>query len=117
NLSHGGPGAVTWIALVGGGAALAGALILRPRPPQERHGRAAFAASLLLLPVAIHGFAHWSPAHPRDPLALSPELVQELRTRVPKRAVVIGDPERLYRAVAAAPVYAVALPVSPVAKP
>jgi hypothetical protein len=67
------------------------------------------------LPVLIHGLAHWSPRVPADPLALSPRLVHNLRTKVPKGAIVIAPVQVSYRVVAEAPVYVVALPVAHVA--
>src|SRR5581483_7387652 len=79
-LRHGGPAIATWIALLGGAAALVAALVLRPRAPSEHHTLGALAVALLALPVAVHGFAHWSPRTPTDPNALSPRLVHNLRT-------------------------------------
>ena len=114
-LRHGGPAAATWIALFGGAAALAAALLFRPAEPRARYALGAGAAALFTLPVLIHGLAHWSPRTPVDPLALSPRLVHSLRTRVPKGAIVIAPAEVSYRVVAAAPVYVVALPVVHVA--
>jgi hypothetical protein len=118
-LRHGGPGAVTWFALVAGVAALAAGLVaMRKRPdrPRERHGVAALAAAGFVLPVAVHGFAHWTPAASArsDPYALTPALRRDLE-QVPAGAVVIGPPETAYRLVAAAPVYVVAAPVAHVA--
>ena len=46
-------------------------LLLARRSPQERSGLAALAAVLFVLPVAVHGFEHWSPLTPTDPAALS----------------------------------------------
>ncbi|HZU20775.1 MAG TPA: hypothetical protein VE982_06125 [Gaiellaceae bacterium] len=114
-LRHGGPAAATWGALVGGAAALAVALLRRPRAPSERHGLAAAAAALFVLPVVVHGFWHWSAAAPTDPNALSARLVHELRTRVPEGSVVIAPVQTSYEIVAAAPLYVVAAPVSHVA--
>jgi hypothetical protein len=114
-LRHGGPGVATWIALIGGAVALAVGLFRSRERSRERYGLASAATFLLVLPVAVHGFRLWTPAHPHDPLALPAQTVHELRTRVPKGAIVIGPPEASYRAVAAAPVYAVALPVEHVA--
>jgi hypothetical protein len=113
-LRHGGPAAATWWALVAGAVALVAALVVRPGV-RERWDRGALAVVLLVAPVAAHGFAHWSPAHPTDPLALPAATVHELRTVVPPRAVLIGPQEASYRAVAAAPVYAASLPVEHVA--
>ena len=114
-LRHGGPGIVTWIALAGGAVALGAALVARPTEPRIRYAVGAWAAALFALPVLVHGFAHWSERTPVDPLALSPALVHELRTEVPKGAIVIAPVQLSYRIVADAPVYVVALPVAHVA--
>jgi hypothetical protein len=114
-LHHGGPAAATWIALVGGGFGLVVALAIRHKPLRERWGLGAAAVVLLSLPVFVHGLWHWSSPHPSDPLALSPRVVHDLQTKVPKGAVVIGPLPASYRAVAAAPVYVVAAPVTHVA--
>ncbi|HEV2592450.1 MAG TPA: hypothetical protein VGU02_11210 [Gaiellaceae bacterium] len=114
-LRHGGPAVATWIALLGGAAALVAALILRPRAPKEHHAIGAAAVALLALPVLVHGFAHWSPRTPTDPQALSRRLVHNLRTHVPKGAIVLAPLETSYEVVADAPLYVVGLPVSHVA--
>ena len=114
-LRHGGPGWATWLALLGGAAALVAALILRPRPPVERHVLGAAAVALLALPVVVHGLAHWSARTKTDPFALSPRLVHNLRTRVPKGAIVLAPLQTSYRVVAVAPLYVVGLPVEHVA--
>jgi hypothetical protein len=114
-LRHGGPAAATWIALFGGALALGVVLLFRPAEPRPRFALGAGAAALFTLPVLIHGLAHWSPRVPSDPLALSPTLVHNLRTKVPKGAIVIAPVEESYRVVADAPVYVVALPVAHVA--
>src|SRR5581483_3240135 len=69
-LRHGGPGAVTWWAFVGGAVALATGLFFRRRDVLERHTRAALAATLFVLPVAVHGFSQWTPLYPSDVFAL-----------------------------------------------
>jgi hypothetical protein len=114
-LHHGGPAAATWIALLGGAAALAVVLVLRPRAPAEHHLLGALALSALAFPVLVHGLWHWSARTPSDTAALSPRLVHNLRTRVPEGAVVLAPLQESYRVVAVAPVYVVALPVSHVA--
>jgi hypothetical protein len=114
-LRHGGPALATWVALVGGLAALAAVLVLRPQPVQERHGLAAAAAALFVLPVVVHGFSHWSPRNPSDPDALSARLVHNLRARVPAGAVVIAPVRTSYEVAAVAPVYVVAGPATHVA--
>jgi hypothetical protein len=113
-LREGGPAAATWIAALGGGAALVVALVLRPRAPKERHGLGLAATALFVLPVAIHGFANWQPRMPADPQALPPRILRTLAT-VPPRSVVIASPDVGYRLVAFAPVYTVAAPVEHVA--
>jgi hypothetical protein len=113
-LRHGGPGAVTWFALVGGAVVLVAGLVFARDRPKERYGLAALAAALFVLPVAAHGFARWSPLTPTDKDALSPALRQELK-RVPPGAVVIADPTVSYEILALFPVYAVAAPVAHVA--
>jgi hypothetical protein len=114
-LHHGGPAAATWIALVGGLAALALALAHRPRVPREHFGIGAAAALCFVLPVFVHGARHWSPSPASDPLALSPRLVHRLRTVVPEGSVVLADLQTSYRVAAVAPLYIVAAPVTHVA--
>jgi len=114
-LRHGGPAAATWIALIGGAVALVAFAALRPRARRERHTLAAAAAALFVLPIAVHGFWNWSARTPTDPQALSPTLVHELRTRVPKGSIVLAPLQVSYRVVAVAPLYVVALPISHVA--
>jgi hypothetical protein len=113
-LRHGGPAIVTWFALVGGALSAIAAFAFRRRKLLEQPGRAALAACLFVLPIALHGLIRWSPLHPTDPGALSPKVERELRA-LPPRAVVIASPELSYRIAAAAPVYIVAAPVAHVA--
>ncbi len=114
--------APVWIALYGGAAALvAGAAFAwfrrAPRLPEPgRRGiTAAFAALLFVLPVAAHGFSHWTAKKTNDPKALTPGLIRFLQHDVPARSVVFADLETSYRATAFAPVYVVAVPPSHVA--
>jgi hypothetical protein len=113
-LRNGGPGIVTWIALIGGVAALVFGIVFARDRPRERHGLAAIAAGLFVLPVAVHGLRHWSPLHPADPDALPPALLQQVKA-LPKGAIVIASPTDSYEILAAAPVYVVAAPVAHVA--
>ncbi len=114
-LQHGGPpGSVTWFALAGGAIALVIGIVAARTRPGERHGLGALAALLFVLPVAVHGFRHWTPLNRTDAQALSPELLAEAQ-QLPVGAVVIADPETSYRIAAAAPVYVVAAPVAHVA--
>ncbi len=114
-LHHGGPAVATWFALGVGSAALAAGLVLRPRAPREHHLLGAAAMLCFVLPVLVHGARHWSATSKSDPLALSPRLVHNLRTKVPKGAVVLAPVDTSYRVAAKAPVYIVAAPVSHVA--
>jgi hypothetical protein len=114
-LRHGGPAAATWIGLVAGAAALLLALALRRRPLPERWGLGAAAAVCFALPVFVHGIWHWSPAQTEDRFGLSPRLVHNLRTKVPKGAIVLAPIATSYRVAAVAPVYIVAAPVTHVA--
>jgi hypothetical protein len=63
----------------------------------------------------VHGFRDWSPASPEDSYALTPGLLQVLRTEVPKRSIVFSDLETSYRISAFAPVYVAAAPPAHVA--
>ncbi len=110
----GGPAAVTYVAALGGLAALAVGLFLRRR--YDVSGWAAgVAVVLFVVPVAVHGFARWSPAATSDPRGLTPGLVDALRDRVPERAVIFSDLETSYRISAYAPVYVAAAPPAHVA--
>ncbi len=113
-LRHGGPAAAMWIALAGGAIALVAGLLRRP-DLREHHGLGAAAAACFVLPVFVHGLWHWSPRVQEDPFALSPRLVDRLRTVVPEKAIVLAPVKTSYRVTAQAPVYVVALPVSHVA--
>jgi hypothetical protein len=113
-LRHGGPGAVTWFALVGGAIALVVGIVAARNRPRERYGLGALAALLFVLPVAVHGFRQWTPLVESDRQALSPQLLAGVQ-KLPKGAVVIADPETSYHIAAAAPVYVVAAPVPHVA--
>lgn len=114
-LRHGGPALATWIALAGGFAALVLWAVLRPRPVTERWSLGAAAVVCLSLPVFVHGVWHWTPGQRSDPQALSPRLVHNLRTKVPKGSIVIAPLETSYRVAAVAPLYIVGAPVTHVA--
>jgi hypothetical protein len=112
------PGIVAWIALYGAIAALiAGALLAWRRygePPapesRPRGGTAALAVGLLVLPIAVHGFSQWTPQAKRDRHALTPGLIHFLQHDVAPRSVIFSDLGTSYRAIAFAPIYAVAVP-------
>jgi hypothetical protein len=115
NTSHLSPAAPAWVALYGGLAALAFAVVKRG-PAVERPGPVAAAAvALFVLPVVVHGFSHWHTAVSEDPNALTPGLVRYLRDDVPRRAVVFADLETSYRISAYVPVYVAAAPPAHVA--
>jgi hypothetical protein len=67
------------------------------------------------IPVAAVGFPDVKQDQP-DRGALTPGLVEALRTEVPVRAVVFADPEVSYRVAAAAPLYIVTAPPAYVAR-
>jgi hypothetical protein len=101
HLVRGGPAGVAWWALFGCVAALVVGAFRRGDATQP----VVLAAALFVLPVAVHGFAHWTSAGTADRNALTPGLVHFLRSDVPKRAVVFADLETSYRVGAYAPVY------------
>jgi hypothetical protein len=111
------PAIVVWIALYGGIAALVlGAVLawLRRHPPpvtaRTRGITAVLAVFLFVLPVVVHGFSHWTPQNAHDRDALTPGLIRFLQHDVPPGSVVFADLGTSYRAIAYAPVYAVAVP-------
>jgi hypothetical protein len=112
------PTIVVWIALYGCIAALViGALLAwrrggrRPAAGTRVRGiTAAVAVFLFVLPAAVHGFSHWTPAVEHDRDALTPGLIHFLRQDVAPRSVVFADLSTSYRATAFAPVYVVAVP-------
>jgi len=116
-LAGGGPALAAWIALWGGLAALAvGAVLARRSGAFDDAGVvAATAVALFLAPVAVDGFSHWSPRVDSDSYALTPGLVEALRTAVPERDVVWADLETSYRISAYAPVYVAVAPPAHVA--
>ena len=111
-LTDGGPALATWVAALGGAAALVVGL---RRLELERPGLGAVAAGLFLLPVAAHGLWNWTPSEARRPNPLSAGLVEALREQVREGAVVYSDPEASYRIAAAAPVYVAVAPPGHVA--
>jgi hypothetical protein len=113
------PAWVVWFALYGGIAALvAGALFAwrrrGQRPPagsqRVRGITTGLAVLLFVLPVAVHGFSRWTPVTKRDRDALTPGLIHFLQRDVSQRSIVFSDLATSYRAIAFAPIYAVAVP-------
>jgi hypothetical protein len=111
---QGGPSAIAWVALFGGLAALALGL-LRPLALDRPGPVAATAVALFVLPVLVHGFAHWGTAAATDRYALTPGLVRFLRAEVPERSVVYADLETSYRISGYVPVYVCNAPPAHVA--
>jgi hypothetical protein len=105
-LDQGGPAIVTWIAFVGGAAALVVGIFLPQRLARldRMDWLTAATAFLVVLPTALHGFTHWDEA-PTTWKRLTPGLIQALRTKVPERAVVFSDDDTSYKIAAFAPVY------------
>jgi hypothetical protein len=113
-LEEGGPAAATWIA--GAGAVVAVVVGRGLARRIESHDWVVAAAVVLFcLPVAVHGLRHWSPASEEDTHALTPGLLDALRTDVPARSIVFSDLETSYRIAAYAPVYVAAAPPAHVA--
>jgi hypothetical protein len=104
-LREGGPALAAWIALWGGLAALAGAVVLRREVELRRRALVPVAALLFSLPVAVYGLAHWSPRTQNRKADLSPGLIAALRKHVPERAVIFADLQTSHRIAAYAPVY------------
>ena len=100
-LGSGLPGWPTWVAAAGAVLALAAGFWRT----ELREAPAGFAAAVFLLPVAIHGIAHWSPVRTDSAYALTPGLVHALRTDIPGGDAVYSDLETSYRITADAPVY------------
>jgi len=113
-LEQGGPAWATWVAAIGGAAAVAVAL-LRARRTEVRSWIVTAAAFFFCLPIAVHGFREWTPASSHDRYAPTPGLLHALQTQVPKRAIVFSDLETSYRISAYAPVYVAAAPPAHVA--
>jgi hypothetical protein len=122
-VQHTGPAFAAWVALWGGLAGIVIAVVLARRGQARfEWGRfertdwlAGLAALLFVLPVAVHGFAHWDKGPQRDANALTSGLVDFLRTRVPDQSIVFADLETSYRISAYAAVYVAVAPPTHVA--
>lgn len=115
-LEDGGPALVTWLAVGGGIAALAGGLVfLKHKVQLERPALAGWAAALFVLPIGVHAAANWSPSDARPDRSLTDGLVETLREDVPAGDVVYSDPETSYEIAAYAPVYIAVAPPGHVA--
>lgn len=116
-LEQGGPALVTWLAVGGAVAALAGGLVLRKHKAlfDRPNAHAGAAAALFVLPVVVHAAANWSPSPARQASPLTPGLLEAVREDVPAGDVVYSDPETSYRIAAAVPVYIATAPPGHVA--
>lgn len=112
-LAAGGPGWATWLAVGGGLAALAVGVVARRRGPEPTWWAVAVVCAFAV-PLAVWGFADLE-RDPPDRRALTPGLVEALRTEVPLRATVFADLETSYRIGAVAPLYVAANPPAHVA--
>ena len=112
----GGPALASWIAALGGAAALVAApFVRRVVEPLERRGLiTAVAAALFVAPVAAHAALDWSAREPRG-TELTPGLVRALEEYLPEGATVFSHVETSYRIAAFAPVYVAAAPPGHVA--
>jgi hypothetical protein len=110
----GGPAWPAWVALAGGLAALVAGIVLRRGVVEAAPVWTAAAALAFAAPVAAAGFDYARPDAP-DRFALTPGLVETLRTEVPKGDVVFSDLATSYRIGAYAPVYVTAAPPAHVA--
>ncbi len=113
---HGAPAGLTWIAFAAAVTALLVAALAGRRMPQVEGltAVAAAAVALFVVPIAVHGYSHWSrPASAR--LGLPQKLVAAVREHVPKGDIVFSDPHTAYELGAFAPVYVNAAPVFHVA--
>lgn len=111
-LDRGGPPWVVWFAVLGATVGLVIGFVRRG-PPHEASG--GVAAALFLLPVVAFGLARWDPVATPSAGALSPGLIEAVRTVVPKGSVVYSDQNTSYRIAASAPVYIAVAPPGNVA--
>jgi hypothetical protein len=116
------PSIPVWFALFGGVVAIAvpvGLVVAKRDWLLERARRRGFttalAALLFVLPVAVNGFSKWTP-RPVAGTELTPGLIHFLQRDIPARSVIFADMETSYEAIAFAPVYAVAVPPTHVAR-
>lgn len=104
----GGPSWSVWVAALGGAAVFVVAVALRRRggKPQEPSRWTAFVALAFVSPVVALTLP--SMPRPEHTDSLSPGLVKALRTEVTPGEVVFANGRISYRALAYAPIYAVA---------
>ena len=114
--ANGGPRLLTWIAFGAALAALIAAAFFGRRIPQVEGPAplAAAAVALFLIPVAVHGYSHWTVAE-NSRTGPPHQVVAAVRKHVPKGDVVFSDPVTAYKLAAFAPVYINAAPEAHVA--
>jgi len=110
----------TWVALVGGLAALLIGAARRFRNGSDvgvqlRHQRtAAIAVAAFAIPVAVHGFSHWNRVGSGSG-ALTRGLIKSIRADAKPKDVLFADPQTGYLLAAYAPVYLADAPFGHVA--
>jgi hypothetical protein len=105
----------TWVALAGSLLALAvGAVTRRWDRADKANAVAALAVAAFAIPVAVHGFSHWSRVGSGSG-ALTRGLIKAFRADAKPRDVLFADPETGYLLAAYAPVYLADAPFGHVA--
>src|SRR5262249_36722060 len=108
----------TWVAVVGGVAALVIGTARRFKSDADKdlgHERAAaLAVAAFALPVAVHGFSHWTRIGSGSG-ALTPGLIKAVRGDTKPKDVLFADPETGYLLAAYAPIYLADAPYDHVA--
>jgi len=95
----------TWVAVVGGLVALVlGAFTRRWDRTDRATGLAALAVAAFAIPVAVHGFSHWTRVGSGSG-ALTRGLIKSFRAEAKPKDVLFADPETGYLLAAYAPVY------------
>jgi hypothetical protein len=103
----------TWVAVAGGLLALA-AGAFRPLLREGDERLATFAVAFFALPVAVHGFSHWTRVG-SGAGALTHGLIKAVRTDTKPKDVLFADPETGYLLAAYAPIYLADAPFGHVA--
>jgi Family of unknown function (DUF6541) len=110
----------TWVALVGGLLALVIGALRRFRKASDvgvhlhHEALAAVAVALFAIPVAVHGFSHWTRVGSGSG-ALTRGLISAVRADTKPKDVLFADPETGYLLAAYAPVYLADAPLGHVA--
>jgi hypothetical protein len=95
----------TWVAVVGGLLALVLGTVTRRWDRTDRSNAvAAFAVAAFAIPVAVHGFSHWTRVGSGSG-ALTRGLIKAFRADAKPKDVLFADPETGYLLAAYAPVY------------